>query len=81
MESLIELLGWRLSTSEEKRKPFAEKFVALGVDVDLSESSVATLKLQNKPGRAEGIEAAFAKVKGSPGKLLGFKDALSLGAR
>ena len=34
MESLVALLGWQLSVSDQKRKPFEPVFVFLGVEVN-----------------------------------------------
>ena len=36
-ELVMQLLGWRISTSDDKRLPFATKFTMLGAVVDLSE--------------------------------------------
>ena len=35
-EGLLSLLGWEIATEEKKRKPFAKRFITLGVLVDLS---------------------------------------------
>ena len=79
LERLIDLIGWELSTSQGKRLPFAEKFVALGVAVDLSGVDTGTVRLSNKPGRIPAlkkqIEAAIASGE------LGFKEALSIRGR
>jgi len=78
MEDLLELLGWELSTSDEKRKPFAQVFVSLGVQVNFSQMVDRRLLLENKPGRVEAIEAQVEAILKAPEKKLGFKDALSL---
>ena len=79
LEELIDLIGWEISTTQGKRLPFAEKFVALGVAVDLSDAEAGTVKLSNKPGRIPAlrkqIEAAV-----SCGEL-SFKEALSIRGR
>ena len=36
MESMLKLLGWRIATTDAKRKPFDKEFGALGVQVNLS---------------------------------------------
>jgi len=78
MEKLIGLLGWDLSTSEEKRKPFNQIFVALGVQVDFTETASGQIKLSNKPGRVESIAEQVRKILETPKKILDFKTALSL---
>ena len=78
MESLIDLLGWELSTSEEKRKPFKDSSVALGVQVDFSRAVEHIILLSNKPGRVESIAAQVKEVKDRADKVLTFKNALSL---
>lgn len=78
MEQLIALLGWELSTSDEKRKPFNKIFVALGVQVDYSSAAEEEIKLSNKPGRVEGIASQVQNVLEAPKKIMDFKTALSL---
>ena len=78
MESLIALLGWELSVTEEKRKPLKDKFVSLGVEVDLSKLGGGAILLSNKPGRVEGIAKQIGAIVDSPQKKMGFKEALSL---
>lgn len=74
-ESLLELLGWKLSVGE-KRLPFAKSFVSLGVSVKLPLANCCDILLSNKPGRVEAIRKEVDKVFSSS-KLFGFKDALS----
>ena len=76
MEAIIELLGWQLSKTEEKRKPFEAKFTSLGVSVELEEMLRGWITLANKEGRAASIIEAIEAIEKS-GKL-GFKDALSI---
>ena len=78
MEGLIDLLGWKLSTSEEKRKPFMESFVSLGVMVDFGEIEEGILNPRNKPGRVESIEAVVNEILESNNRKMDFKQALSL---
>ena len=76
LEELIELIGWDLARTDEKRVPFASSFVALGVKINLSSVANGLVKLSNKPGRVdalhEQIEAA-ARAGSLP-----FKEALSI---
>ena len=78
MEGLIKLLGWQLSTSEEKRRPFSPTFVALGVQVDFAKLSEGTILLSNKPGRVENIEKQVREVLEARPKVMSFRVALSL---
>ena len=75
MESLINILGWQLSMSEEKRKDFAKEFVALGVSIDLTNVVGQEIILRNKEGRIAGISEQVNLVCDSG---MGFKDALSI---
>ena len=55
-EMVMRLLGWRISTSEEKRIPFQESFHMLGAVVDFSEMGEGRILVRNKPSRLEDIE-------------------------
>ena len=76
MESLLEILGWRVATSESKRLPFAEKFVSLGVTVDFSAAAHGCVILTHKPGRISGIKDQIEKLRQA--RMMKFKDALSI---
>ena len=54
-ELVMRLLGWRISTSEDKRLPFSTKFVMLGAVVDLSSMAEGKVLVMNKPSRLEDI--------------------------
>lgn len=66
MEGLLDLLGWELSTSDEKCKPFAQVFVSLGVQVNFSQMVDRTPLLENKPGRVEAIKAQMDSILDGP---------------
>jgi hypothetical protein len=51
----MDLLGWRVSLGE-KRLPFVEKFVSLGVLFDFSALNWGQLALDKKPGRVQKIK-------------------------
>jgi hypothetical protein len=51
----MRLLGWRISTSEDKRLPFSTKFVMLGAVIDLSSMAEGKVLVMNKPSRLEDI--------------------------
>ena len=75
-EQVIELLGWRLSKSEKKRKDYAKVFVSLGVLIDFTASSGGWIVLKCKPGRLEALEACVVEMI-SEGSM-DFKTALSI---
>ena len=54
-EMVMKLLGWRISTSDDKRLPFAPSFQMLGAIVDLSQSGQGLVTVKNKPSRLEDI--------------------------
>ena len=76
LESLFDLLGWKVSMGEDKRKVFEHSFVSLGVLVDYSNLHAGEVLLKNKPGRIEGIKDQL-KLLVDKG-LLRSRDALSL---
>ena len=81
MEALISLLGWKLSVSDQKRKPFESVFVSLGVQVDFSKMREGSLILGNKPGRVDSIAVQVNDILEKKPPVLGFKDALSIRGR
>ena len=78
IEGLFELLGWRLSKTEEKRKPFETEFVSLGVQVDFSRAGTGIVLLKNKPGRVDGIKEQVNDLLSRSPAMLNLKEALSL---
>ena len=50
-EAALELLGWRISMGEEKRRPFAKSFEILGAIIPLPEAGESVIKVENKPSR------------------------------
>ena len=79
MESMLKMLGWKIATTDAKRKPFAKEFVALGVQVNLSRISEGEIVLQQKPGRAEALQQQVDAVLRAD--MMSFKDALSIRGR
>ena len=61
-ELVMQLLGWRISTSDDKRLPFATKFTMLGAVVDLSEMCEGKVVVCNKPSRLEDIAGLVADI-------------------
>ena len=79
LESMLKLLGWRIATTEAKRKPFAKDFISLGVQVNLECSTEGTVMLQHKPGRVLSLHEQVEQIIES--KNMRFKDALSVRGR
>jgi len=74
--ALFDLLGWKVADSEAKSKPFAECFVTLGAEVDLSNACLnEEISVGNKPGRAAKIARTVEEAVARP---LGLGAALSL---
>ena len=65
-EMVMQLLGWRISTSEEKRLPFSERFQMLGAVVDLSEVSSGRILVRNKTSRLEDISQLVGSILDKP---------------
>ena len=78
VEQFFKLLGWMVS-SGEKDLPFANKFKALGVEVDLSAWKTGTVRLANTEQRVAELSAKIDEVLGS-GKL-SVPEALALRGR
>jgi len=78
LEGLIQLLGWKLAVTDEKRKDFNQVFVSLGVQVDFTETDGGCVVLRNKPGRVEALRDQVESITLKPPFLMGFKEALSL---
>ena len=76
MEGLLHILGWRVATAESKRQPFADKFVSLGVQVELAQARQGRIVLSHKPGRLASFEEQVKAIL-SKGKM-DFKAALSI---
>ena len=55
-EMFLQMLGWRVSMKDTKRKPFAKKYEALGVMFDFTESAAGCIHVANKPSRVATIE-------------------------
>ena len=76
MESLLTLLGWQIASDPEKRKPFADMFVALGVMISFESAKAGEIALAPKPGRVDGIREQMELIiqRGD----MDFKEALSI---
>ena len=65
-ELVMKLLGWRISTSEEKRLPFAHVFQMLGAVVDLSETCRGQIFVKNKQSRLDDIKQLVESILEKP---------------
>ena len=63
MEQFLEVLGWQIATGVDKRIPAAVRFPVLGVVVDLSESALGIIRVENKPSRAEEMKEVIEEVE------------------
>ena len=55
-ELVMQLLGWRISMSEDKRSPFAQEFNLLGAVIDLSKAEYGAVSVCNKPSRIADLQ-------------------------
>ena len=69
-------MGWELAMEDKKRLAFCDRFVCLGVRIDLTQSQARQLIIDNKPGRLGEIASMVDEVLA--GKPVGFREALSL---
>lgn len=76
MEFLVDILGWKLSVTPEKRKKFDDKFVSLGVQVDFRRLCDGDVVLRNKEGRTEALAEIISEILATD--EMGFKEALSI---
>ena len=56
-ETVMQLLGWTISTSESKRKPFRKVFDMLGATISFEESVSGVVIVSNKEGRLADIRS------------------------
>ena len=75
LEGLLDLLGWQVATTPEKRLPFGSSFVSLGVQLDLAKVEQSCVVLAHKPGRIANLKE---QVERAVDKGLGFREALSI---
>ena len=54
-EDLLKLLGWQFAEDGRKALPFDTVFTVLGINVDLSQSSVGKVSISNKPDRVKSL--------------------------
>ena len=61
-ELVMQLLGWKISMSEDKRAPFSKEFNLLGAVVNLSDATKGVVSVQNKPSRLEDLQSLVTSV-------------------
>ena len=60
-ELVMQLLGWKVSMSDDKRLPFAYEFNMLGAVVDLTDSRKGWVKVKNNESRISDIIGGLIK--------------------
>ena len=60
---VLELLGWRISTGEDKRKPFQKIFEILGAVITLPPAGGSTIEVSNKPSRIAQLQEQVAELR------------------
>eukprot|EP00435_Cladocopium_sp_Y103_P024718 s1417_g6.t1 len=63
MESVLKVLGWQVAEEPKKRLPPGDKFVVLGVVIDLTEAQRGVCLVRNKPERASELREVIEEVK------------------
>ena len=58
----FQLIGFQLSQSEKKNRPFAQVFQALGVGFDLSKAPMGVVEVQNTKERVDDLMGRIAKI-------------------
>ena len=64
-EKFLDLVGWKYSVKEAKRKPMSPIFSVLGVDVDLSASKSGLVLVRNKESRVNQIQLEISEIVSS----------------
>ena len=62
-KDLMDLVGCRYADEPNKNRPFAKSFTPLGVEFKLEHTVDKNFDIQNKPGRAEGIEGRVSDIR------------------
>ena len=67
-ESVLRLLGWKISMGEDKRHPFEKKFEILGAVISLPKVDTGTIEVSNKQSRLEQLQNQVDELKLSLGQ-------------
>eukprot|EP00435_Cladocopium_sp_Y103_P059062 s2761_g21.t1 len=68
-ELVLELLGWRISMGDDKRKPFAKQFEILGAVVTLPPAGSDEIQVTNKESRLSQLKEQVDDLSGMLGGL------------
>jgi hypothetical protein len=66
-EAVLELLGWRISMGDDKRKPFAKSFEILGAVISLPAAGESTIEVTNKESRLAQLHEQVSRLKALKG--------------
>ena len=61
----MQLLGWKISSGEDKRKPFSKSFEILGAVVSFKSSPIDVIEVCNKESRLAQLEEHVAELRKS----------------
>ncbi len=64
-EMVMELLGWDISTGDDKRRPFEKSFEILGAVISLESSPVRCVRVSNKESRISQIQGMYQELEKS----------------
>jgi hypothetical protein len=70
-ESVMSLLGWKISVGEDKRKPFSKTFEILGAVIKLPESESKVVEVYNKESRLLRLKEQMEELRQSLGVHIG----------
>ena len=62
-ETVMQLLGWKFSTGEDKRKPFSKQFEILGAVVTFHDKPACRIEVSNKDSRLAQLEAQVKELR------------------
>ena len=62
-EAVMALLGWKISTGEDKRRPFSKTFEILGAVVQLPEPGTKTIEVSNKQSRLLQLQEQVCELR------------------
>eukprot|EP00435_Cladocopium_sp_Y103_P008138 s3431_g2.t1 len=69
-ELVMDLLGWKISTGEDKRRPFAKTFEILGAVISFPEQGNTSVRVSNKDSRLEQIKSQVQELRDAAGLSL-----------
>ena len=66
----MKLLGWTISTGDDKRRPFAKQFEILGAIIVLPAATGGPIEVCNKPSRLEQLGTQVEELKSALGRAV-----------